>query len=552
MDNKNFLLFIALAMVIILGWSYLARELGFVPAEPQTQTAPGSAQNAAPTAQQGAQPDAAASGAAGSAGASDAPQTSGQLINVDTPLYKAVIDSKGGLLTSFELKKYKAAIDADAPMVNLVGRKAAHGAPLGLMLNGIATWSSANWAFETASPLAAASGADNALTLPVPANGKETLRLTAEIEGMRVSRVFTFNADTYVIDEKVEINSPLQRAVTLGIKMTTESLTNPDESNNHTRVARLKDNSFSEDVSDLDDGVNYSGNLAWAAILSNYFIAAVCPAEGESSFKALLKDNIYSLTMEKTGLELAPNADTAYSLSYYLGPKKATDLEMGPKGLDKALDYGMFTIIAKPLIWLLKTLYDFVGNYGIAIILLTIIIKIALWPLSNKGYKSMEKMKKIQPLMAKLREKYKDDKQEMNKQVMQLYKTYGVSPMGGCLPMLLQLPIFIGLYSGLLNAIELRQAPFIYHLPFTDMVWLADLSIKDPYYITPIVMGLTMLIQQKITPSPADPMQAKIMMLMPVIFTVMFATFPSGLVVYWLTNNLISIAQQWWMLRNKS
>jgi YidC/Oxa1 family membrane protein insertase len=220
-----------------------------------------------------------------------------------------------------------------------------------------------------------------------------------------------------------------------------------------------------------------------------------------------------------------------------------------PYHLDEALNYGWFTFLAKPLVSGLKFFYSYAGNYGVAIIILTILVKLLFWPLSQKSYKSMEQMKKLQPMVQKIKEKYGDDRQRMNQEVMELYKTYKVNPAGGCLPMLLQIPVFLGLYQGLLNAIELRHAPFIAHLPFTDIVWLADLSAKDPFYITPVVMGATMLLQQRLTPAPADPTQAKIMMFMPVVFTFMFLNFPAGLVVYWLVNNVLSIGQQWWMLR---
>jgi YidC/Oxa1 family membrane protein insertase len=183
----------------------------------------------------------------------------------------------------------------------------------------------------------------------------------------------------------------------------------------------------------------------------------------------------------------------------------------------------------------------------VAIIILTVIIKLIFWPLSQRSYKSMEQMKKIQPMAQKLREKYKDDKQRLNQETMQLYKTYKVNPAGGCLPMLVQIPVFFGLYKALLGAIELRHAGFIDTLPFTDMVWLADLSAKDPYYITPLIMGATMFLQQLMTPTTGDPTQKKIMYIMPVVFTFLFLQFPAGLVVYWLCNNVLSIAQQWWI-----
>ena len=237
---------------------------------------------------------------------------------------------------------------------------------------------------------------------------------------------------------------------------------------------------------------------------------------------------------------------------YYLGPKVKQELAKMPNNFMGAIRYGWFDIIAKPLIQFLHFLYGYTQDYGLAIILLTICIKILFWPLSQKSYKSMEQMKKIQPMMSQIREKYKDDREKMNAEMMHLYKTYKINPAGGCLPMLLQIPVFIALYQALLGAIELRHASFIAHIPFTDIAWLTDLSAKDPYYITPIIMGATMFLQQKMSSAPGDPTQAKIMMFLPLIFTFIFLNFPSGLVVYWLVNNILSIFQQWLLTRKNA
>jgi len=204
--------------------------------------------------------------------------------------------------------------------------------------------------------------------------------------------------------------------------------------------------------------------------------------------------------------------------------------------LQKALNFGWFDVIAKPLLIFLKYINEFTHNYGVAIILLTVVIKILFFPLTHKSYKSMKDMQKVQPLMLKIREKYKNDRETLNKETMALYRTHKVNPLGGCLPMILQIPVFFALYKALLGSIELRHAPFL--------LWINDLSAKDPYYITPIVMGATMFIQQKMTPTVGDPTQAKMMLLMPIVFTFMFLNFPSGLVIYWLVNNVLSIGQQ--------
>jgi YidC/Oxa1 family membrane protein insertase len=220
----------------------------------------------------------------------------------------------------------------------------------------------------------------------------------------------------------------------------------------------------------------------------------------------------------------------------YAGPKEHDRLVKLNHGLEYIIDYGFFSIIARPLFWVLKFFHSFLGNYGWAIILLTIVVRLPFIPIVSRGQKSMRRLQEIQPKMNEIREKYKKDPQRMQQEMMGLYKKHKVNPMGGCLPMVLQIPVFFALYKVLLISIELRGAPF--------MLWITDLSAKDPYYILPVVMGITMVIQQKMTPSTMDPKQQKMMMLMPIVFTFMFLNFASGLVLYWLVNNLLSIAQQ--------
>jgi YidC/Oxa1 family membrane protein insertase len=236
-----------------------------------------------------------------------------------------------------------------------------------------------------------------------------------------------------------------------------------------------------------------------------------------------------------------------FNYSLYLGPKDYSLLKAQNLGLENAIDFSRFrllTWLAILLLTILKFLFGYVHNYGVAIIILTILIKVIFWPLGNKSYKSMKEMQKLQPKMAALREKYKDDKARLNQETMALYKAHKVNPLGGCLPMVAQIPVFFGLYNALLYAIELRHSPFFW--------WIQDLSAKDPYYITPIIMGATMFLQQKMTPSGGDPTQAKIMLFMPIIFTFMFLNFPSGLVIYWLFNNIISIGQQMHINKQRS
>jgi YidC/Oxa1 family membrane protein insertase len=220
----------------------------------------------------------------------------------------------------------------------------------------------------------------------------------------------------------------------------------------------------------------------------------------------------------------------------FIGPKDIDILKAQGSSLEQSLDLGWFTVLAKPMLHTLKFFYTYIPNYGVGIIFITIILKIIFFPLTHKSYKSMKEMGKLQPKMAALKEKYKNDRDAMNRAVMELYRDHKVNPLGGCLPMLVQIPVFFALYKALMFSIELRHAPF--------MLWITDLSDKDPYYVTPIIMGATMFIQQKMTPSTMDEMQQKIMLALPVVFTFMFLNFPSGLVLYWLVNNILTIGQQ--------
>jgi YidC/Oxa1 family membrane protein insertase len=266
-------------------------------------------------------------------------------------------------------------------------------------------------------------------------------------------------------------------------------------------------------------------------------------------------DDMVIATLVLPETSIAPGEDKNFSYKSFIGPKDTEVLAKANYDLSKAVNFGMFDLLAKPFLWIMNQIYKVIPNYGIAIILLTLMTKIILWPLGNKSYKSMNDMKRMQPLMAEIREKYKDDKKKMNEETMALYRTYKINPMGGCLPMIVQLPVFFALYRMLYQAIELRHAPFF--------GWINDLSAPDrlfhfgfsipfmqPPYGIPvltIVMGVTMLLQQKMSPPPGDPTQAKMMMFMPIIFTVIFINFPAGLVLYWLTNNIFSIAQQYYI-----
>ena len=280
----------------------------------------------------------------------------------------------------------------------------------------------------------------------------------------------------------------------------------------------------------------------WLSMIQHYFFAAWIPQpEQESTFttQALTGNGWprYIARAVSPAYAVAPGATHTFSSSLYVGPKLQHVMEKVAPGLELTVDYGKLTFLAKPIFWLLEKIHALVGNWGWAIIFLTMLIKLAFFKLSETSYKSMANMRKLAPRLQALKERYGDDKQKLNQAMMEMYKTEKINPLGGCLPILVQIPVFIALYWVLLESVELRQAPF--------MLWLRDLSVADPYFVLPLIMGATMLIQQKLNPAPLDPIQAKVMMLLPIIFTVFFAFFPSGLVLYWVTNTILSIAQQW-------
>ncbi len=530
---------LVLSFIVIFGWQYLNAPS----AEQQAEIARKASEAEKKTAALTQQSEAPATEAATVA---DFTPTAGESVTVDTPFYTAVFNSQGGILEKFLLKDYKDTIAPDSPNVDLVGSKAFAKGPLGLILTKgdkeYHTWKRGKWAFTGSNIVMG----ENDTT--------KTLTFTGEAGGFRIERTLTFHADSYLIEEAATVTNLTPTGVegSLSFTAAAKSMSAEDDRYNPTKVAYLVKEGRDE-ISDRDDlkeeGLSASGDLQWSAIESNYFMFAIMPNNADTTLSAGVQDNIFRMAINEEATFMTNVAKTLKA-SYFIGPTDREMLVKMPNQLEDAVNFGWFDFLAKPMLIGLDFFYNYVHNYGIAIILLTIVIKLIFWPLSQKSYGSMEQMKKLQPMVQKLREKYGDDKQRLNQETMALYKTYKVNPMGGCLPMVVQIPVFFGLYKALLGAVELRHAPFIETLPFTDLPWLADLSAKDPYYITPIIMGISMFLQQKMTPSAGDPTQQKIMLLMPVVFTFMFLQFPSGLVIYWLLNNILSIGQQLMIARS--
>lgn len=284
------------------------------------------------------------------------------------------------------------------------------------------------------------------------------------------------------------------------------------------------------------------GAIGWYAFGGEYFTALLIPPSSEKSLLLHVKGddkNILKAQLSGSPVSVPPKASNRTTYRVYLGPKVIEPLKELGVGAENLIDFGFFTIVAKPLIWFLKLTHNVTNNFGIDIIILSILIKIIFLPLTQISMKSMKEMQKVQPEMNRLKEQFKNDKTRLQQEIMLLYKRRKINPMSGCLPMLIQIPVFIALYNALQNSIEMRHAPFIF--------WIMDLSAKDPIYITPIIMGATMVIQQKMTPTAADPAQARLFMLMPIMFTFLFLNFPSGLVLYWMVTNILSIAHQYYM-----
>ncbi|TAN46132.1 MAG: membrane protein insertase YidC [Nitrospirae bacterium] len=430
-------------------------------------------------------------------------------VKVETDLYTVVLTSQGASIKSVGLKRYK---DKDGKPIVLKSddtlRPLSVGHDDGFGLSGAL--------FGTAG--------GNIILESQAKPASVVFEYSAE--GRFIRRTYTFSPGTYAIDVKDETSGMPSYWVALGKDF---GIYEKDDSVHFGPVV-LRDTDRDEYThGKVKEPKIYNAGVKWLAQEDKYFFASIIPKGALQETKIWDRQNDIAAAI-KFG-------SGSNNYMFYAGPKEHEDLKKLGVGLEHIVDFGMFSILALPLFWLLKVFYNVTHNYGVAIAIVTVLVRIPFIPIINKGQASMKRMQEIQPKMAELKEKYKKDPQKMQKETMELYKKHKVNPFGGCLPMLLQIPVFFALYKVLLLAIELRNAPFA--------LWITDLATKDPYYVLPIIMGATMVIQQKMTPSAMDPMQQKMMMLMPVVFTFMFLTFPSGLVLYWLVNNVLSIIQQY-------
>lgn len=477
-----------------------------------------------------------------------------RIITVNTPLYSVKISEKGAIFKSFILKNYREAVEKDAPYKEIIVKKNKEGSIiLGLKENSIKGIEKAIFVSNL-----------NEDTINIVNEERKVAFSWESPEGIIFEKVFLFSPEEYTIGLNVNIKNGSSHTFNDKIKLSLIKYFKQEKAMYGFEGPSALINNKLEQIKTkkLEDKSIFSGNFKWIALQDRYFMSSILPLNNEDAeegtMKLLFKDNILEAHYILPNIMVNPGTQKKIEYKLFLGPKSMKVLKKTGHSLDKAIDFGMFDILAKPCLWIMNFLHDnLIQNYGIAIIILTIFTKILLWPLGAKSYKSMGEMKKIQPLMVELREKYKNDKKKMNQEVMLLYKTYKVNPLGGCLPMVVQIPVFFALYRMLYEAIELRHAPLF--------LWINDLSAPDrlfnfnfsiPFMQAPygipvltIIMGGSMLLQQKMSPPMGDPAQAKMMMFMPVIFTVIFINFSSGLVLYWLTNNLLSIAQQHYIMK---
>jgi YidC/Oxa1 family membrane protein insertase len=531
MDQMRLFLIIALGFVLMLIWQAWQKDYG--PPRAQIQ----------PTAQiplSGAVPDTSVEPHIKTADAKDhtalsTPPTAGEKIHVRTDTFDLVIDTAGGNIVEARLRDYPVSREQPGEPYTLLddSEQLLYVAQSGLLGAADAPDHHALYTSERNDYELAAS----AKTLEVPI----TLHSPG---GMEIAKIFRFSRKSHVVTVEYRIHNPtsaawtgemyaqLQRAAGKEAKSVVNTYTGAAISSPEKRYEKLPFKDFADKplTRDIRDG--------WAAILQHYFIAALIPDGDETYhyYTKALENQHYVIGTVGPEQTVAAGGEGRLKIRLYLGPKAQDTLEQIAPGLDLTVDYGALWFIAKPLFWLLKKFHALTGNWGWAIILLTVLVKLLFYPLSAASYRSMAKMRAVQPRILTLRERYANDKGRLNQAMMDLYKEEKINPLGGCLPVLIQIPVFLSLYWVLLESVELRQASFV--------LWIHDMSTADPYFVLPLFMGVTMLYQQRLNPPAMDPTQQRVMQMMPIVFTVFFAFFPSGLVLYWCVNNLLSILQQ--------
>ena len=544
-DIRRTILWVIFAFSLVMLWDqwqvYNGHKATFFPSASNVAaraSAPASAAaSATPPAASATAVPAATSTSAPPSGAPAAAALPRERIEVQTDVLKLVFDTEGGAIVKSEFLKYSETGQTNQPFVLLD--------------------TSANRVYQAQSGLIG--GPFPTHKTPMTFSGERSLadganELVLRFEspeqgGVRLIKTYTLKRGAYVIDVRHEVVNQSGQAINpqLYVQLVRDGNKPPGESSFYstftgpafyTDAKKFQKVEFSDIEKNKAEFVTSSPD-GWVAMVQHYFASAWLLPDGKPReyFARKIDQNLYAAGMITPIGAIAPGATAAVDARLFIGPQEEKVLESIAPGLELVKDYGFFTILSKPLYWLLDKLHGFIGNWGWSIVALVVLLKIAFYWFNAKAYQSMAKMKAINPKVMDMRERYKDNPQQMQQEMMRIYREEKVNPMGGCLPILIQIPVFIALYWVLLSSVEMRGAPWI--------LWIKDLSVRDPYFILPIVMTLTTLLQTALNPLPPDPMQAKLMWFMPLIFSVMFFFFPAGLVLYWITNNILTIAQQW-------
>ncbi|WP_413761946.1 membrane protein insertase YidC [Variovorax sp. Varisp41] len=554
-DIRRTILWVIFGFSLVLLWDqwqvFNGNKPTFLPSTKPAATAPAPTTGAAAAAAAGSSVPSASAAPGASAGAvptQAAAAAPKEQVTVTTDLFKATIDSEGGTVNYLELLKY----DENDRTKHVVLFENGSPATRYLAQTGLLNQVDTGERFPNhLTPMAPKAGPREM------AAGQNTLEVgfeSAPVGGLKYVKTYVFHRGDYAIGVRHEVVNVSDQprdaqlymqllrhgTVASSTMFGTNTFTGPAAYTNEKKFHKLA-------FTDITKGKVEpppAANDGWIAMVQHYFVSAWL-LRGDPASEGLkrefrvkdLGDNLYTIAMVATLPKIAPGATQTVNSTLFAGPEEEKKLEAIAPGLDLVKDYGIFAIISKPLYWLLNQLHGLIGNWGWSIVALVVLLKAAFYWLNAKAYASMAKMKAINPKIMEMRERLKDKPQEMQQEMMRIYKTEKVNPMGGCFPILIQIPVFIALYWVLLSSVEMRHAPWI--------GWITDLSAPDPWYILPIVMTATSLLQTWLNPTPPDPMQAKLMWIMPLAFSVMFIFFPAGLVLYWITNNILSIAQQW-------
>ena len=539
--DKRVIVFLVLSLAIILGFDFFMRQMGWLPEPPpaqdsSVQTPASSEREPTPAGTVGKDVGSTSPNVpnqpgqkSGAAAASVALPVSEQTVTVETDLVRVELSNLGGVIRSWELKRYNTAPPEVKP-VQLVYQGGKFKGPLSLTVanadvdkmfrEGLYNIEKDFTKLDAAHPI-----------------GHVTMRFHNAAAQIGVEKRLTFHHDSYLVDMSFAIEG-MTESYDIGLGTNFGIVEWGDGFIGLIGSASQVDNKVEKETPEKE--LERKGTVQWVALQDKYFLSVLIPKEGAAALAKTEEPKVVS-----AGVRMAASgAASSVALQLYAGPKEYDILRSLDAGLEDMIDFGWFiygswTIVksvAKPIFYVLRFIHDYVGNYGVTIILLTCMIKLLFVPLQYKSYKSMKMMRAIQPKIKEVQEKYKGDRDRLNKELMKLYRDQKVNPLGGFLPMFLQMPVFISLFNVLYMTIDLRQAPF--------MLWVHDLSVQDPFYVLPVLMGVTMFIQQKITPNTMDPTQAKIMLVLPIGMTFLFINFPAGLVLYWLTNNTLTITQQ--------